>query len=1135
MVKRQNISDYVNVASRYLRSVNLESDGENYQSYQGYIITPNVAQSLNRIFLGLSDEQGQKTYTLIGPYGSGKSAFAVYLNQILAKDDRIACKAHELLAAQHPELALRVAAVRTKVNGRSGYLPILLTARRRPISLLILEALARALVNLKETEDVLELTAKINIALEKKYWEDSDTILSFFDQVAKEAQRQNYSGMLLLIDEAGKTLEYALQDRVGGDVYIFQQLAEKAARFKEFPFLILITLHQMFDDYVELSERTVRAEWTKVQERFQSIQFAESAATTIKMLADAIQSTQPLPESIATAIERDLSKLTKANISLPVGIDRDLFNRLAKRAWPLHPTVLLAIPYLFRRLAQNERSIFSYLTSHEPLGFQEHIQKHIDQDNGFIRLNDIYAYLLANFEVGLARLPYAKKLLEANDVLNSRHNISKLSYDLVKIVAMLNVLSEICPIRATIKFLECAAGSEDLEADLYNLKKQSILTYRNLDGSYRIWEGSDVDIESRMKEARRHLHLGGHSILETLRRHLPEKHIVARKHNLETGVYRYFKVSYAEHIEPSKKYEELKHGGNASGTIVVILPVSDVGELTKKALEVTQSVKRVMVAIPKQIDALKGVVEEVACLRWVERNTEELRDDRVARRELSLRLVEGEQKISQLLQTLLDPRPVPFGNACLWIWNGKNHSLRTKTDVTRLISKACDDIYPSRPRLRNELISRKVISSAAAAARRNLMEKMLTCSDKEKLGIEGFPPERSIYESLLSSSGIHRYNSSKECWEIIPPSSDSKVNFGPSWSLLEKEIFNDNMHKVLVKDVFSLLSSPPFGVPDGIHPLLFTAFFIYNQDDLFLYREGSFIPEPNIAHFELLQKRPDLFKISGIRLEGVRAAVVERIAKGLNTPAKTSAVVKALFRVLNSLPLVTQRTSKLEPIFVIKMRNAFFSAQSPEDLLFVDLPNCFSLKPFLSNDNRNVDIDLFFEKLNICLSTLQTFAPNLLANCKETFLKKCGLSGDEDGWKELAQRATWLSPRVNHEVLTPFLNSVVNGIPDNHNPVPALSFVAKKPFEQWSDLDINRFPGFADGISRLFNKFWHDYGDSEPELSEKELQIKSNIYKDLKAIISDKHDVDYINAYKAAIKQILSDIENVHNELSIKE
>ena len=75
----------------------------------------------------------------------------------------------------------------------------------------------------------------------------------------------------------------------GGDVYIFQQIAEFANRQKGVPVLFFIILHQMFDDYVELSDRTVRNEWAKVQERFQSIQFNESPATTINMVGQAVK------------------------------------------------------------------------------------------------------------------------------------------------------------------------------------------------------------------------------------------------------------------------------------------------------------------------------------------------------------------------------------------------------------------------------------------------------------------------------------------------------------------------------------------------------------------------------------------------------------------------------------------------------------------------------------------------------------------------------------------------------------------------------------------------------------------------------------------------------------------------------
>ena len=86
-MKERQISEYVSVAPRYLRSVNLFNDWRRAESFAGYIVTPNVAQALDRLCNGLLDKNGQRAFTLIGPYGTGKSAFAVYLCQLLAHDD----------------------------------------------------------------------------------------------------------------------------------------------------------------------------------------------------------------------------------------------------------------------------------------------------------------------------------------------------------------------------------------------------------------------------------------------------------------------------------------------------------------------------------------------------------------------------------------------------------------------------------------------------------------------------------------------------------------------------------------------------------------------------------------------------------------------------------------------------------------------------------------------------------------------------------------------------------------------------------------------------------------------------------------------------------------------------------------
>jgi len=1126
MTNESKISEYISVTPRYLRSVNLSNDWRIIESSVGYIVTPNVAKGLERLRNGLFDKNGQRAFTLIGPYGTGKSAFAVYLCQLLSHNDENATKANKILFNGYSWLAKKYEQTRIHTKGGKGFLPIAVTARRRPIAQLILEGLGKAVFNLKNTTSAQQLSNRLQIAIDRDYWRDTATILKFIEEIGNEAKIQGYAGQLLIIDEAGKTLEYALQDKEGGDVYVFQEIAEFANRQHGCPLLFLITLHQMFDDYVELAERTIRAEWSKVQERFQAIQFAESAATTIQMLSDVFQADIPLPDQIKNSIDDALNQLDKSSTPLPIGLNSESFQEMVQRAWPLHPTVLLSMSHLFRRLAQNERSIFSYLTSHEPFGFQEHLQKKVNADSGFVRIHDLYAYILANFEAGIARLPHAKRLLEANDVINSRHNLSPQQYVLIRTIAILNVLGEMSPLRATLKFLECAAPEGvNVEVELGKLKQQSILTYRQLDGSYRVWEGSDVDIDARMKEARRHLQMEGGSLLETLRRHLPQRTIVARRHSLETGSHRFFKIIYSNYIDKPENYLKMKFSEGTSGNILILIPYADSEALRASAELATQAQKRLIIALPRQIDALRSVVEEVACLRWVEENTEELRDDRVARRELSLRLVESEQKIAQLLQTLLDPRQAPMGNACQWFWNGEDQILQSPVDVTKLLSHVCDFIYPKSPWLRNELIARTTISSAASSARRCLMEKMLTSASHERLGIEGFPPERSIYESVLYASKMHAFDESKGVWGFQTPPIGNSVNLRPCWDLLERDIFTAEVKKIEVQSLFDRLAEVPYGLPRGVHPILFTAFYLLNQDDIFIYREGSFVPDPQPAHFELLQRRPDLFSVSGARLDGIRRAVVERLAIGLKTSSKTASVVRALFRVINGLPPITLKSSKIDDKMVIEMRERFLSAHSPEELLFTELPECFGMNPFSDNEMRTNDIDRFFEKLNACLSALLGHANEMKSYAQNVLLKKCSLHLDDDGWRELVRRAVWIGPRMNHEILTPFINSIINGISDDHSSKPALSYVSNRSFDQWTDLDLERFPGLAGGIGDQFRQAWRNFGDSGPELSVDEIQQKNKLLSTLEPQLRNWQNQTSSNVLYVALRELIQKLE----------
>jgi len=400
-----------------------------------------------------------------------------------------------------------------------------------------------------------------------------------------------------------------------------------------------------------------------------------------------------------------------------------------------------------------------------------------------------------------------------------------------------------------------------------------------------------------------------------------------------------------------------------------------------------------VIAIPQQIGEVRAAVTELAAMRWASENTLELRDDRVARREIGLRIAEAEHFLRRNLTALLDPRKEPLGSGCLWSWNGERQPIRSRVGVSYLLSDVCDKLYAKAPRVRNELIARRVLSSAAAAARRVLIEKMLTAGDKPLLGIEGYPPERSMYESVLGATGLHREDASG-AWAFRPPFEKGDVNLWPVWQRLNEIVFQTQPEPQPLDAVFRALADPPYGVMDGLHPVLLCAFMMAHSDETTLYREGTFIPEPSVADYEVLMRRPELFAIAGCHVTGGRAAVVERLAKGLNVKPATVPVVRALFRMVKGLSEFAWQTRCL-PDTTLALRDAFQNARSPERFLFVDVPQALQHAEFRDQPASRGEVETFFHALNSNIQQWAGKTPRVLAKARNDLLAACGLPPEE--------------------------------------------------------------------------------------------------------------------------------------------
>ena len=270
---------------------------------------------------------------------------------------------------------------------------------------------------------------------------DTRRVVSAIETVSAAARDEGYKGILLVIDELGKLFEYAARYPRQGDVYVLQELAEHVSRSNEIPAILIGLLHQSFEDYGHLLDTGTRREWSKIQGRFGDIAFLEPVDQVMRMVAEAIRWKKEKQRGLEAKVEQVVNAAAEVGAA-PPGMPLDEFKRTAIDAYPLHPLTLVVLPYIFQRFGQNERSLFSYLSSMEPYGFQEFVKTRPmrAETPEFIRIGDLFDYFTRSFGLGLYRQPQALRWLEAADVLERKDDLSTAHREVVKVVGVLNVL-----------------------------------------------------------------------------------------------------------------------------------------------------------------------------------------------------------------------------------------------------------------------------------------------------------------------------------------------------------------------------------------------------------------------------------------------------------------------------------------------------------------------------------------------------------------------------------------------------------------------------------------------------------------------------------------------------------------------
>ena len=394
MLKRRAMStplnQLFNIHRRYHRSINLERDLGKPDAVEGYILTERSLLALARILAALRDGNAHRAWTLTGVYGTGKSAFVHFLTSLCFPADHPA-RAQALRIVQQvlPKgdplwrpLWETIVSMPT-----SGLVPAVVTARQEPLTWTIVRALVRGADEFFPKHERRSTLLKTlcdwdcEVALGRHTVQPQD-ILSVLKDLVEKAE----APVLLVVDELGKSLEYAAHHQGTEDLYLLQQIAELSLQ-GEHQVYFLGLLHQSFAGYSDRLSATEQNEWVKVQGRFEDIPFSESSAQMLRLMGQVIYRGEPKsgtalknPSSTAqlhTSLEAEIQTWANqwfATLAphLPQGLSADLMAQI----YPLHPLTGLVLPLLCQRYAQNDRSLFTFLTSDEPQGFKAFLDSH---------------------------------------------------------------------------------------------------------------------------------------------------------------------------------------------------------------------------------------------------------------------------------------------------------------------------------------------------------------------------------------------------------------------------------------------------------------------------------------------------------------------------------------------------------------------------------------------------------------------------------------------------------------------------------------------------------------------------------------------------------------------------------------
>ena len=1048
---------------QFLKSINILQDIEHPERLLHFRPTMKSVALLNRLLL--RGDYKERTYSVIAPYGTGKSLTCAYLTQLV--ENRTTHDTELLIRTVSDRMDKVDSALgsfsRDRISSKSkgvalaleGYQPNLLESLR--------EALVKAFKRNKFGRIPTAFAALKEGEVEVNQGRALDKLITALVKVAK---KKKVDRIVLVWDEFGRHLEELVANGRGPALATVQQLAEKVARVTDLPITFATITHRTFSSYQENLPTNEQQEWNKVNGRFTSYSYTDDTIEIYELLGHVINGPQTSPGVAAKSFKKTAESLLSVGIFSDFDIDR-LINLLGSIG-AVNPMAIYLLPLLAARTAQNERTMFSFLQAfpHDsPIGIDE-----------------LYEYFSPSMELDRGVGGSNRVWLETESACAKVD--TDIEKSILRVTSLLGLTLKEKGIKVTPKVLSIAASLGPLskrvvDQTIRSLMDRNLLLHRTHTNVVSLWHGTSTDLKERLRdlEASERQRL---DLIEFLNQEYPCAPIKPVRYNDQKAIRRFFirhYISSASFI--GQEYARLSLGmeGNVDGTIhyVFVENEDDRNKVIEK-LHGNEMEKRRLFAVVDLPSGTRDAAIELSALRSLANDEALIGQDPLIGDEITQKIDDVLSYLEKQLHFSLQPE-----NIFSWYHNGEKISIRNQSELLEELSTIMDSIFGETPYINNEMINRLTPTASQVSARKKVSLGILERYGQERLGIKGENADKAIFRSVLLETGLYipSESDSDSWWRFALPSEipDENHRLKNVWIKFESFLTQPQKGKKEFKEFFRELESPPIGLRKGIIPILLAAGLkAFPNVGSIARRNGDSINDLTPSEIEDICRKPEDFFLTVSEIDEEKQEFLTGIIRMFSREEEESTIEGAgLLKTAHEAVLDWTMVSLGKGVFesrlikgeARKLQRALRQLNDPQKLLVEDLFKLGGTEATVQE--RLLLLETLKGEMEVFPKTYQNLAtrhiilalddgmPKTEINLLNTLKSWRAEVGDQINEKNLSADANLLLKSLGHNYLTE--ESAIEKIG---------LVVTSQIFKYWSDEILQSFRlKFNDNISTI--------------------------------------------------------------------